>query len=341
LYNILIIGTTTGEYGGTSVSLLHLIKYLKKNNINFQHLETGGVRKVFFKSLFPFIKLIINLIKYSKKSNLISAHLNNTALPILGPFIFLISKLTYKPYTIRIFGGFGYENKNSIIKFVVYKVLKNSQMYFAQTKKLYDIAKKDNLKVTWFPTTRPTTDLKICSNQCKKFVYIGRIIEEKGIFEILNASKLINSNISIDIYGPLQNGLTKTIFQEYNNVNYNGIIDPKDIYTTLVNYDLLLFPTYYPGEGYPGIIIEALNVGMPIICTNWLEINDLVDNKTAIIIEPKNHKSLAKSINNVYLNKKLYKDLCIGAQQRSRLYSMEALYNNFVKIHLGLHLNEE
>ena len=336
MYKILIIGTSTGKYGGTNVSLIHLLNYLKEKNINFKHLETGGIRKKNINSILFFIKLLINLIKYSKKSDTISAHLNNTALPILGPFLYLVSKLLNKPYTIRIFGGFGYEHKNSLIRYINLKVLQNSNMYFAQTKILYEIASKENLEVTWFPTTRPKTNLSIKSPQSKNLVYIGRIIKEKGIFEIIKASKLINSKIRIDIYGPLQNGLKQTIFDKNKNISYRGVVNPKNIYKTLVNYDLLLFPTYYPGEGYPGIIIEALNVGMPIICTNWLAIKDILDKDSTMFIEPKNYISLANAIDKVFINKKLYKNLCSGAKKRGQIFDMEDLYNNYTKLHFNL-----
>jgi len=340
LLKLLIIGTTSGDFGGTSVSLMHLLKYLSNQQIDLKHLETGGIRSKNFRSVPLFFKLLRNLYIFSKTSSVISAHLNNTAIPILGPFIYFISKINNIPYSIRIFGGKGYSHNNFIIKYLISKVLKNSSMYFAQTTKLYNTAKKDHIKVTWFPTTRPKTHLKINNKECRKITYIGRIIKEKGIFEILYASKIINSGIRIDIYGPLQDGTEKSIFKEYNNVKYKGIINPNNIYRTLVKYDLLLFPSYYDGEGYPGIIIEALNVGMPIICTNWLTINDLIDSNSAIIIKHKDYIGLAESINYICENSKLYRKLCQGAKRRSLLFSMEKVYNNFIKVHEKLVINE-
>ena len=334
MYDILIIGTTSGDFGGTNVSLYHMLNFLKHKKIRFYHLETGGIRnRNFLRSFIMFFKLTYKLYKYSKKSNIISAHLNYSAVPILGPFIYVISKMQKKNYSIRIFGGFGYRNKNFIKNKISFFVVKKSFMYFAQTKGLYNEAKLNNVNVEWFPTVRPNSEKKINSNTCKKLVYVGRIIKEKGILLILEASSKINHDISIDFYGPIQGGLSSKIFDGYDNIKYRGIIEPKNIYQTLIRYDLMLFPTFYAGEGYPGIILEALNVGMPIITTNWLDISDIVNDNCALIIEPKKSDKLSKAINKICQNDELYLNLCHGAQKQSEIFNLELLYNNFVKIH--------
>lgn len=37
----------------------------------------------------------------------------------------------------------------------------------------------------------------------------------------------------------------------------------------LKNYDALLFPTYYEGEGFAGTIIDAFAAGLPVIASDW------------------------------------------------------------------------
>ena len=95
----------------------------------------------------------------------------------------------------------------------------------------------------------------------------------------------------------------------------------------------MLFPTFYPGEGYPGIILEALNIGMPIISSDWLEIKDIINSDCAILIEPNNIDELSRNIDNIYNNKELYLKLCKGAQRQSRIFDLKIQYNNFLKIH--------
>ena len=339
MIDILIVGTISGDYGGTSVSLRHLLKFLKEKKVKFYHLETGGIRsRNIIYAVIMFIKLIFNFVRYSKKSKIISLHLNHSAVPILGPFIYVITKVLKKEYTIRIFGGYGYKDKNRIKNKISYFTVRNAFMYFAQTKKLFKEAKFDNIEAEWFPTVRPDSMTKISSKSCKRLVYVGRIIEEKGVFTILNASTKISNDISIDFYGPFQGALSIEIFNDYDNVQYKGLIEPKNIYETLLKYDLMLFPTFYPGEGYPGIILEALNVGKRIISTNWLEIADIINEDCALFIEPDDDHQLFKAIKEIHQNNQLYLKLCQGAINQSRVFDLEILYYNLLKIH-GVKIN--
>ena len=40
--------------------------------------------------------------------------------------------------------------------------------------------------------------------------------------------------------------------------NYRGPLVPGEVCSVLQSLDVLLFPTWYEGEGMPGIVIEAL-----------------------------------------------------------------------------------
>ncbi len=45
---------------------------------------------------------------------------------------------------------------------------------------------------------------------------------------------------------------------------------------TLSEHDLLLFPSYFRGEGYPGIIVEAFQCGVPVAAAGWSAIPELI-----------------------------------------------------------------
>jgi glycosyltransferase involved in cell wall biosynthesis len=81
-------------------------------------------------------------------------------------------------------------------------------------------------------------------------------------------------------------------------VNYCGEVSAEEVLRRLPDYDLLLLPSYR--EGYPGIIIEALSVGMPVISTNVGGIPEIIENgRNGILVEPSDVERLVKAIRSV------------------------------------------
>ena len=66
---------------------------------------------------------------------------------------------------------------------------------------------------------------------------------------------------------------------------------------TLTQYDVLLLPTTWKTEGYPGIIIEAYSVGIPVVSTKIGGIPEIVEHGyNGILIEPHNTDELLSAI---------------------------------------------
>ena len=64
-------------------------------------------------------------------------------------------------------------------------------------------------------------------------------------------------------------------------------------------------PTFHEGEGYPGIILEAFSVGMPVISTHWNSIPEIVmHNENGLLVPIKDTECLKKGI--LYFNKSNY-----------------------------------
>lgn len=68
----------------------------------------------------------------------------------------------------------------------------------------------------------------------------------------------------------------------------------KSGYDTLSTYDVMLFPTYWDGEGFAGVVLDANMVGLPIIASDWNMNKEVVqDGETGFIIPVHDHKALA------------------------------------------------
>lgn len=106
-----------------------------------------------------------------------------------------------------------------------------------------------------------------------RMVYFGRITKTKGIYLAIEAINKLNKGkqlYTLDFYGKLAEGENFDSFfsQTNSNIKYKGVLDDKDVWS-LCKYDYFLFPTFYPGEGFPACCVESLLYGTPIIASDW------------------------------------------------------------------------
>ena len=140
-----------------------------------------------------------------------------------------------------------------------------------------------------------------------RFVFLSRIMAEKGCNEILAAAKFLNEwgmqdQYMVDFYGKVADDY-KATFEEglskLPNVKYQGFLDMRqnEGYDRLATYDMLLFPTYWRGEGFAGIFIDAFVSGLPMIITVWAHNSQFVkEGKTGLFIPVKDAKALAQKM---------------------------------------------
>ncbi len=107
------------------------------------------------------------------------------------------------------------------------------------------------------------------------------------------------------------------------------MIKGEEVQKKLASYDFVLLPTFYSGEGYPGIIIEAFSVGLPVIATNLDGITEIVNhNKNGLLIPIKDTKSLLDAI--ISINDKNYKTFSKNAQITFNNFNSESIYPQII-----------
>lgn len=148
------------------------------------------------------------------------------------------------------------------------------------------------------------SDLHSPDHQLIKLCTFSRVSKQKGLEDAINAVTLVNreSNVrfSLDIYGQISDTekewfelLTKLFNKD---IKYCGQIGYKDSVDCLSKYDILLFPTYYEGEGFAGTIVDAFSAGLPVIASNWKSNSEIVDEKTGFLFETHNIEDLKNKI---------------------------------------------
>ncbi len=310
---ILILGACTNiKFPEKTGGVIVLFENLKKelNDLNIEYLLIDTNKSNYPNMLVAISSIIYNIFKKGKGASHISLHGTSKDYTFLTKFVYLSCKINKINYSLRKFAGdfdTHYKNASSSKKRVIKFVLKNSKHNFFETKNLTDYFSKFNENTHWFPNVRESQSRIFKEKKFKKkFVFISQLFKTKGVTEILEASNNLPDDYQIDLYGPIKDEVyTDEFFKKYK-ANYMGALKSDEVLETLKKYDVLLLPTYYKGEGYPGIIIEAFSTGIPVITTSWRSIPEIVTDKTGVIIEPKSSKALTEAI--LSFNDKNYKE---------------------------------
>ena len=256
----------------------------------------------------------------------------------IAPFLWLWSKLFGKKVIYHFFGGNFHEQYQELPK-LIRNIIKNtilkSDTIFFETIQMIEFFKSENIKgIEWLPNSRkPIIKILKPKKFHKKFVFISRVISEKGINEIINAAINLPNDYCIDIYGPIDDRHYKIDFFKNKMAAYKGLLHPEDVLSTLSSYDVLILPSYFKGEGYPGIVIESLALGIPVITTNWKALPEIIENNiNGILIDIKNEKQLKEAI--LFFNKDNYTFFRERAFNSFQKFSSDVVFNKVIESYL-------
>jgi len=336
--NILIIGTLPPPLGGASVSLSQLIASLqRRGDLGVQVVNTSGVRGHPVLAVPRFLRIVLRIIWRARCADVISLQPVPSGLPYIGPVVWLASRFWRKPFMIRMFGGIEVNEIAGLRGKLAQFFVRAADIYLVETKAMIDVAQRAGVRrVEWYPTGRPMeydlTSLKGQADQCKRFVFVGHVKPEKGVHQIIALSGRLPGGVSIDLYGPLLDGVSASDFKNLDRINYKGVIRSDEVLNVLSTYDALILPSFWPGEGYPGVLFEAMAVGLPIITTRWRSIPELVDDSCGILIEPRNTEALQEAIVRLSSDEQLFQNLRSGAMTRRDLFDANKWSERFVEL---------
>ncbi len=133
-----------------------------------------------------------------------------------------------------------------------------------------------------------------------KFLFIARLVKDKGLVEYVEAIKLLRAkykNAEFAILGAFYPGNPTAITEEDMDswveedlVNYLGTSD--DVKSVIDNYDCVVLPSYR--EGLSRVLLEASSMGKPIVTTNVPGCKEVVDDGiTGFLCNAKDASDLA------------------------------------------------
>lgn len=135
------------------------------------------------------------------------------------------------------------------------------------------------------------------------FIFVARLIKEKGINLFINAAKELKQNFpnaQFHVVGAPDQSPSSIKSEEIQELHKKGVIKyhgrVNNVPELLSQSDVFVLPTYYR-EGVPRSILEALSVGLPIITTDTPGCKEtIIDNKNGILLRPNNQEELTMAM---------------------------------------------
>ena len=131
-------------------------------------------------------------------------------------------------------------------------------------------------------------------NSAIRFLFIGRVMQEKGIDELLKAVQRLNDEGSacmLDIVGPYEDNYEQQInsYASYPWFTYHGY--QKDVRPYIEDADCFVLPSWH--EGMANTNLECAASGRPVITSNIPGCKEaVIEGVTGLLCEPKNTDSL-------------------------------------------------
>ena len=145
----------------------------------------------------------------------------------------------------------------------------------------------------------------------KVLLFVGRIIREKGIFEVIDAFSMIQKqhNVTLVIIG---DGLAFAECKEKINalgiahkIRLTGFIPEQNVVRYYANSDVLVFPTYFP-EGFPMALFNSVAAGLCVITTPTRAATDfLTEPENCMWVQAQNSSSIVEALQKLLKSEQL------------------------------------
>jgi glycosyltransferase involved in cell wall biosynthesis len=348
-----MIGVDKTSLGGMLTVIENYInceEFLKKTNLIY--IPTVINRCKLLKIVFFFralVKILITII--SKKINIIHVHMSEKSSVFREGIIILLGKLFRCKTIIHLHGATfekWYKNQISIVQKMVRYIFNNADKVLV----LGEIWKRsisnimdntDKIEVLYNAVNIPSNNLY--SNNANNIIFLGVLIERKGIDDLLKAILKIKDDIpssirvklyGVDVYGNIEEKIKSLNLERI--VEYSGWINSENKKECFSHAILNILPSY--NEGLPMSILETMAYGIPNISTNIAAIPEAISNGgEGILVQPGDISGISKAILQIVNNPDLrsiysinsYKKVNMKFNIKDHIDRVYNIYSNLLK----------
>lgn len=290
---ILIVGALPPPVGGTSVSLQELVRALRERGTTV-HVVDCSVRSAPLGQLRTLLRALMQAARLIRHSDVVTCHMSDRGATVAAPLFRLLAFIAGKPFLYRQFGGefhHTYARGGALRRWLLRRSVLHADLVLLQTRELIGyFAALCKHPAQWFPTARSDLGIRYQASFARgerktlRCIFIGHLRRTKGICEAVAAIHHV-PGCELHIFGPLVDVREEEL--RALRCTYHGVLAPERVQHELAAADVLLFPTYHSGEGYPGTLVEAAIVGLPVVASRWQALPEMFPDGELLMVEPR------------------------------------------------------
>ncbi len=327
----------TNVIGGNKVLAAESVRALEAREFDLYVLDTsGGVTnlsawQIQFNRLVRILRVVWGVVKNIRRSHVVFLLITPYSAIFMASSLWIICAIARRPLVLR-FSGSGlavtYRKYNVWARWLAERTYMRSALVYVETQQLCRIfGHRANFR--WFPNTR---DLKVPNtgrhDKINKLVFLAQLHMDKGLNEALDACRHLPEDCHLNVYGPRMSDTDFSHFENHPRATYRGVLKSAEVPRVLVEHDLLLFPSYCRREGYPGVVLEAFQCGLPVIAAKWSGVPELVEHEeSGLLVEPRSAAAVQSAIERLLENPDLYRRLRAGANRRGEHFRSTNWYD--------------
>lgn len=139
-----------------------------------------------------------------------------------------------------------------------------------------------------------------------RLLYLANMVRSKGVLDVLHAVPLVlqtRADVEFIFCGAWEDPAVRRAVEAFISANpglpirWLGPVSGRQKSDVINSADVFVFPTYYPPEGHPWVIVEAMAAGLPIISTDQGAITEsVIEGQNGYIVDKENPAMLAERI---------------------------------------------
>jgi glycosyltransferase involved in cell wall biosynthesis len=115
--------------------------------------------------------------------------------------------------------------------------------------------------------------------------------------------------------------------------HYCGMAEPGTGPQLISKYDAMVLPTYYDTEGHPGVMIEAMHAGVPVISTQVRTFPELItDGINGFLVPTQDSRALAEAIRLLAVDPTLRKKMGQANRLKGQEFRADVVVAQMLKI---------